>query len=165
MNPAGRPTLSLGRPRGGRLFVGMILIALGVILLVGNLTTVGADALVLALGVVFLAGYAGRRGYGLLVAGGILTGLGAGIVVGHLAGKGDYTVLGLGLGFMLIFVVDYLLTRNQRRWWPLIPGAALAIVGLSQVAPTWPGWNQVGRYWPVLLILLGVLYLVNRRPA
>jgi hypothetical protein len=149
---------------------GAILIVLGVLLLVGTLFGVGGEAVVLAIGLVFLVAYAARRNYGFLVPAGVLTGLGAGIVVqDRVAGThGGEVVLGLGLGFLAIYAIDSAVGgRLSPQIWPLFPGGILTIIGvLTELQGTQFG-DWITRYWPILLVAAGVLLLARagvRRP-
>jgi hypothetical protein len=137
---------------------GAILILLGAILLAAEfLPGLGLeDFAVLAIGIVFLVAFLLQRQYGFLVPAGILTGLGLGIVAEQWFG-GDLTVLGLGLGFIAIWVLDRLVTRAST-WWPLIPGGILVVVGITAAFP----WLAplVGRLWPVAIVAVGVVLVV-----
>jgi hypothetical protein len=118
--------------------------------------------LVFVLGVAFATAFALTRRYGLLVPGGILTGLGAGIVVSQQIAGTDQTtaaivVLGLGLGFLSIWVIGSLLRVADSHWWPLVPGGILALIGGALLV----GGEavQVLDYWPLVLIGLGIVVL------
>jgi hypothetical protein len=133
-----------------------------------DVTTAGAAMIVLALGIAFLAAHLVTREYGLLVPGGILSGLGAGIVASQQlvtteAVSSGLIVLGLGLGFLSIWVIGQLLRVARRRWWPLIPGGILTLIGGSLVL----GGQavQVLEFWPVGLVGAGLLVLWRTRVA
>src|SRR5690606_3777632 len=109
-----------------------LLILLGLVLLQVTRAKVGVEAVVLGIGSIFVVWYAFTNLYGLLVPGAIMTGLGLGLIaeeLGYL--EGVPVLLGLGGGFVAIFVVD-LLVGNRRRggWWPLIPAIPLISIGL-----------------------------------
>jgi hypothetical protein len=61
---------------------------------------------------------------------------------------GGIIVGSIGLGFLLIYVVD------RRQWWALIPGGVLGTVAFFLLLAT-----SAGFIWPVLLIVLGLLLL------
>ncbi len=143
----------------GRRTFALVLIAMGIALLLAQEAGVGGEAIVLAIGLAFLAGWLGARAYGLLIAGAILTGLGAGIVLNEQTGNGGLVVLGLGLGFLAIWVLSPA-RALPGGWWPLIPGGILTAVGALTSAEA---WDSVGRWWPALLIVLGLYLLVRRR--
>ena len=142
--------------RRGRLIPGLILILLGIAFLLRNYFEIGPGLILILAGLVFLVPYVLTRWYGLLIPGMILLGLGIGLLYER-GFRTDVTVpLGLGLGFIAIFVVDFIATRTMR-WWPLIPGVILALVGIVGVFPEAQVWLEKG--WPVLLILGGLLLL------
>jgi hypothetical protein len=142
--------------------LGLLLVVIGLMVGVALVTDASGELIVPTLGIAFLVAYAATRRYGLLIPGGILTGLGAGIVIATQGGPQASVVLGLGLGFVTIAVVDVLVGRDGRDgwWWPLIPGGILAVVGGSEVA----GVHDAGRYLvPIALVVIGVLLLVRGR--
>jgi hypothetical protein len=121
---------------------------------------------VLALGLAFVAAHVVTRQYGPLVPGGILTGLGAGIVtVQHLAVTDEpaagIVILGLGLGFLSIWVIGGLLRVAGHHWWPIVPGGILAVIGGSLAIDGQA--VQVVDYWPLVLVGIGVLVLLRSR--
>jgi hypothetical protein len=144
---------------------GLVLIGVGSILfLLNRIEGIGQPAILLVLGTIFLAGYVYSRQYGLMVPAGILLGLGAGSLAeeGWLE-FGDPSKLGLGAGFIAIFLVP-LIVEHRSHWWPLIPGAILVLLGFpdTEKAVRWLFDN-----WPVILIGVGVLVLLGgllRRP-
>lgn len=148
-----------------RSWPGVILIVLGVIFLAGQQLEIGGEGIVAAIGLAFLVAYVFTHHYGLLVPGGIMTGLGLGIVFEtNIGGQGAPVLLGLGLGFLTIYVIDTAGRRAVWGWWPLVPGGVLTLVGLLQ-AGSQTGWlGVVGRWWPAALIGAGV-YLLLRRPG
>jgi len=144
-----------------------ILIAIGVMALVGNLagSSLVGEAVPLGIGLIFIVAYATRRQYGFLVPGGILTGLGAGILAGSMLGvldTGVPVVLGLSLGFLLIYLVDVILAGNRDRFWPLIPGGILLLVGGGLATQTTGVLQRLGLWSPVVLIVIGVWILIAR---
>lgn len=143
----------------GRSFAGVLLVAIGVALLVINLTGVGGVAVVLLGGLAFLATHLATRSYGFLVPGGILTGFGAALVAQDLGLTADVGLLGLGAGFLLIPVVQ-LLTGWERQpgwWWPLIPGSILVLLGAIGHLQG----SAAGLVLPGLLIILGLAFLLS----
>ncbi|HVH32283.1 MAG TPA: hypothetical protein VNA31_11580, partial [bacterium] len=79
-------------------------------------------------------------------------------------GDGVPVLLGLGLGFCSIYVLDAVNRRTTRGWWPLIPGGVLTLVGLAKAAST-NSWRGVaGQWWPVALIIVGGYLLLRPRP-
>ena len=147
-----------------RVVPGLVLIALGVLFLLFQQVGVGGEAVVAVIGLVLLAGYAYTRNYGFLIPGGIMTGLGIGIILAARSpGGGSAVLLGLGLGFLSIYVIARW-RHMPAGWWPLIPGGVITVIGLLVAAGESGLLAAAGRWWPVVLILVGV-YLLLRRPA
>ncbi len=139
--------------------LGLLLIGLGGILLLTVTTDIGGEVVVGSVGLAFLIAYATNRAYGLLIPGGILTGLGAGLLLEHAGIGGDVAALGLGAGFVAIAVVDRLVTPGRSAWWwPLIPGGVLLVSSAGSVT----GIPDLGRYLlPAVLIVIGAVLLLR----
>ncbi len=147
-----------------RMTLGAVLIALGVVLIVGQRMGVGGEGAVAAAGIAFLVAYALTRHYGFLVPGGIMTGLGIGIIYeNRTQGQGVPVLLGLGLGFLSIYLIDAAGRRTARGWWPLIPGGVLTLIGLLQAAGRTGVLGDISRWWPVVLIAIGAYLLLRPR--
>ncbi len=144
---------------------GVILIVVGAMLFAVQLLHLDADVIVLVIGLVFATAFAATRRYGLLIPAGILTGLGAGILLEDFGVAGEPVVLGLGLGFLAIYGVDLLTDGRHRpgRWWPLIPGAILTVVAGASGAFGEEGARAIEQGWPILLIAVGAWLLLRRR--
>jgi hypothetical protein len=119
------------------------------------------------LGMIFLLWGILRRSGGLLIPGGILSGLGLGIILMNrlpgLSGgpaQGGILLLSFAAGWALITLFSAVFT-DYTMWWPLIPGGILAFIGAALVIGG--AWMQVltllGYGWPLILIAIG-LYLV-----
>jgi len=156
----------------GRHGSGWVLIALGVLLLAGNLFHVSGGIFLIALGGAFLAGYFTNRRYGLLIPAMILIGLGIGVLFEdwRYFDLHDFAVpLFLGLGFISIYLIDRF-SWNQSSTWPLWPGGILVIIALWGIAIEtglfrdiwWEMTDLFGTWWPVLLIIWGVYLLLKR---
>ena len=144
----------------GQIAAGLALIVLGGVLLFLERLDSGAHGylLFILIGGVFVAGYLYKRAFGLLIPGALLLGIGGGLVFEDLHSgpfvDGDNVALGLGLGFVLIYVAS-LLYERQNRWWPLIPGGFLVIASLPEFV-----WvDDVLDFWPVAVMAVGVLLL------
>jgi len=138
---------------------GLILIALGIAFLIMQYFEFGPGLFLTLLGLVFLIPYAFTRSYGLLIPGCILCGIGIGLAFERAAMRPDVTVsIGLGLGFIAIFVVQ-LIVAGASHWWPLIPGAILLIIGLAETMPQ--AQQVLERGWPVVLIVIGLAILAG----
>src|SRR5512146_501896 len=115
----------------------LVLIAVGVAGLAIRLTEGKLDVggiIVTVVGLGLLGAFASTRHYGYLVPGGILTGLGIGIALQDTFRWSDETtggviVLGLGLGFVSIWVIGQVVNVQRALWWPLVPGGILSVVG------------------------------------
>ena len=154
-----------GRPRrgDGSWVGGVILIAIGLAFLVGQLIPNGGRYVVVIVGGAFLMSALATREYGLLVPGGIVTGVGIGILLeASEAGRGSsgLFLLSLGLGFISIWVVGSLLRMPENHPWPFIPGLILASLGAVAFAGTrYADAARIG--WPVILIVLGLVVVVR----
>ena len=145
-------------PNRLRLIPGLILIALGILFLVGQYFE-APGIILLFFGLVFLIPYVLTRSYGLLIPGCILAGLGVGILFESALGRGDITILiGLGLGFIAIFTVQ-LVVAGRSHWWPLVPGGLLVLFGLAEAIPQ--GQTLIEKGWPLILILIGLIILAG----
>jgi hypothetical protein len=58
---------------------------------------------------------------------------------------------GMGLVFCLLYLLG-----ERRQWWALVPGAVLLIFGLFVFAQDGERANPFLRWWPLLLMLIGV---------
>lgn len=160
------------RMQRSRSYVGpVVLIVIGLGVLLSNLTgdRFGGSFIPLAIGLVFLVAYAATRKYGFLVPGGILTGVGAGVLAESLYGvtqSGTFVVIGGGIGFLAIYVLDLIVSGDGARWWPVVPGALMVLIGTTMLSGNQELTRQLGLWSPALLVLLGVWILVRRsRPA
>lgn len=143
----------------------LVLIGIGVVLLLAQLTGVGPEAVVAVIGAGFLIAYAATRTYGFLIPGGIMTGLGIGIVIQAqaVASQGEPVLLGLGIGFLAIYAVDAVVRRSEALWWPVIPGGILTTIGVL-VGTGRESWlENAGSWWPAILIVIGALILLSQR--
>ena len=153
------PAEEAGSTLAGQVAAGLALIVLGGALLALERLDGSPDHLFLILiGGVFAAGYFYKKAFGLLIPGGILIGLGSGMAFDDLYSgpfaDDESIAFGLGVGFLLIYVVSLLYERTNR-WWPLIPGGVLVIAGF----PNWEWADQVLDYWPVAVMAVGLVLL------
>ena len=140
--------------RRNQMLPGLILIALGVLFLLSRNLNLGGSIWLIGVGAIFLLAYFTSRSYGWLIPGCILVGLG----VGDALGMSD---LGLGLGFIAIFAVDTLVRGRASHWWPLIPGVIIAGNAFVDTNRAFfrPIQTAISDWWPLLLVVLGVLIL------
>ncbi len=156
----------------------MVIISVGVFLLLAQLVPDIGRWIPLLIGLIFLAAFVPQREYGFLIPGCILTGVGVGVVLAGVVDNpwsGAAVLLSLAGGFIAIWVVSVLLRRVDRAWprgssrdaaralwWPLIPGGILALIGLIALAEDGlASWYDVLRWWPLLIIGVGIVVLVS----
>lgn len=144
--------------RERRVAAGFVLALVGLALFWLNVSQGPTEAVVMAAaGAVFLALYFAGRGYGMLIPGCILLGLG----LGELADRvwwGDYRQLGLGLGFVAIYVIDHL-RQGRSHWWPLIPGVIITLSALGAEFSSIR--NAVEKGWPLILVIIGAALMLG----
>ena len=143
---------------------GAVLILIGLGLLALQAFELRREYALALIGAAFIAAYAVWRFYGLLVPGGILLGLGVGVALEPpRGGSGAFVLLGLGVGFGLIYLIDAAV-RGPRTalWWPLIPAAIFVVIGGGLAAERIPEVADLLRWWPLLLIALGVGLILAR---
>jgi hypothetical protein len=145
----------------GRLIAGAVLILLGVAFFAMQfLGAIGSSAILFVVGVIFLAAYFYTRVYGFLIPGCII----AGLALGQLADRGGIlsvsglSGIGLGIGFIAIFVIDWMYTQNMR-WWSLIPGGILFVTGIASANETLQ--SLLARGWPLILVVIGLVILAG----
>lgn len=140
---------------------GIILVVLGLMLLAAQWFDFTGAAVLGAFSVFFLVTYATTRKYGFLIPGMILGGLAVGVGLQEYGfdPSGGVVVVGLGAGFVAVYLVDVLI-QTPARWWPLIPGGILSVVGVTQLAEGTAAAATVARLWPLGLVAAGVIVLV-----
>ena len=166
MNPISETEKNLHRNHG--LGGGIALILIGIALLLNQWLNIGSY-LVLLIGVGFLVWGAFSRKGGLIIPGGVLSGIGLGILVYEgpwsipMANPNGLFLLCFALGWFLITLLTGLFTCRTQ-WWPIIPGGIMAILGATvllrgdpQVWQDYSGWIV-----SLILILLGVHLIVRR---
>lgn len=143
-----------------RVATGLMLIVLGLGIYGMKFLGDTAESLTLiVLGGLAIAGYLATRGYLLLVIGGVVLGLGMGSFgERNFAFFGEFTKLGLGLGFLLIYLIQ-LAYERRAHWWPLVPGGVLVLIGFR----AWGGFKDflLSDGWPLILVIAGVLILLG----
>ena len=152
------------RPRD-RMAMAVVLIVVGAVGLAAQVFDLTADMggwITLLIGVFCLMAFAFRRQYVYLVPGGIMTGLGAGIVIAQSLAVADeqtggVIVLGLGLGFLSIWVIGSITHVERHHWWPIIPGGILAVIGSALLI----GGQAVSLldYWGLAIVGIGLIVL------
>jgi hypothetical protein len=149
------------RRRRWLLWSGTALIGIGLALfalIVTGVSLVGT-ALVVAGGVLLVLCFAWRPFYTFYLPGLALTGFGLGWLIDDATGSDmRLSVVGLGVGLMLAWLVR----RIQAHWahyWPLVTGAVLAALGV--LAGVDDRWSILWRGWPLLIVLVGVVFVVR----
>ena len=152
---------------------GALLVAIGLlVLLAQNIKVESLGLLFLpALGGLFLiAGIVGRQ-VGFIIPGGILTGIGLGAILTQNpqfavndSAQGGVFFIGFALGWLLIPVLSKLFT-SETQWWPLIPGTIMALIGggLMLGGAALNVLEFAGRWWPLILVALGLIIIVRRK--
>lgn len=159
-------------PERNRLFAGIALIGIGALLLIAQfIQAQWLSVLILpTLGAIFLLWGLIARNPGLLVPGGILSGIGLGaylnsgpFVEAAERVQGGVFLLAFAAGWILIVVASLAIRRRQ--WWPLIPGSIMAIIGVALMGGDFglQILEWVGKLWPLILIGIGLGVLWQRR--
>jgi hypothetical protein len=120
----------------------------------------GESILRILLGGLGIAAYLFTRFRLLLVFGCLLFGWGIGSF-GDRQGffYGEFSLVGLGIGFIMIYLIAFLYERRAH-WWPLIPGGVLLLLGFRT-------WNRFWTFlftengWPLILVIVGGLILLG----
>jgi hypothetical protein len=164
--------------RRNDLIGGLLLISIGGLVLVGKFVDLAGipDAglfFLPALGALFMLAGILSRNAGLMVPGGILSGIGWGVYL--VAGpyswqseleQGGLFMLAFGLGWASITVVSALFAKKTA-WGALIPAAVLATIGVALLSGgvLMDVLEVAGKLWPVALIVAGAatIYKTTRR--
>lgn len=146
---------------------GLILIAVGALMLATYVVPDVGLYVVVALGLVFLAAFAISRMFGFLVPGCILTGLGVGVLLTPQVPEGFMTgaviVGSLAVGFAAIAVIAYLWRLPEAHPWPLIPAAILGTVAAFLVIDRPEALEYLNLVAAVALIIGGGWLFWRRR--
>ena len=158
--PADGSDIESQKARRGRIAAGAIFIVVGLgILGLQVVDEVGDSIWLFIIGTLFIAAYLFRRAYGLLVAGSIVTGIALSQVGEEVFGSvSEITSVGLGAGFIAIYVIDRLYTGSSH-WWPLVPGGILVMSGLASIGE--PFSRLLDWAWPLLMIIAGLALLLG----
>lgn len=162
-------------------FGGILLMLLGLFILIEQIFDfeMNGGIFLAALGLIFILWGATQRKAGLLVPGGILTGLSVGVILVEEAGtvpaaygEGAFLVA-LAAGFGLITLLVQLFTA-EKYWWSLIVAAVLSLIGTGLIIMEMPNaqplkqvleaiFNGLQYLWPAALICLGLWIITKRR--
>lgn len=154
-----------------RSVVGMVLIALGIILLLGYMVDVGLFVLPM---IALIFAIVGIRTYnaGWFIPAGILGGIGLGAALVETLPlaenlEGGVFLLSFAAGWAAIPLLSALFA-NEKVWWPFIPGGVMAMIGslilIGEGGVTLLDliFNRAGWIWPLVLIGIGVALLLRR---
>ncbi len=149
----------MAKPDRQKFTAGMVLVLFGLgFFLVQRLDAIGNEVIMLIIGAAFLVAYFFQKAYGLLVPAGILLGIGTGqLLQGQYWWANEGVQLGLGVGFLSIYVIAKLY-QGTSHWWPLIPGVILVIVGLPRTARV---FRVLFDNWPLVLVAIGLIVLIG----
>jgi hypothetical protein len=150
-----------------RLLPGWTLTSLAVMVLTATFASVDRSliaaqlfgGLALAFGSIYLAGRAER--WWAILPGGFMLVLAFVVGVSSWVTSTEILAAVLFVGLGLVFFLLYLLDQRRRQWWALIPGSVLLVFGLLAFSTgrAVETETQAGlvRWWPLLLILVGLL--------
>ena len=159
----------------GRFVGGLVLVGAGLVLLAGQLFTIGAWPLIM-LALLFTGAGVATRTAGWFIPGGVLSGIGLGALLserGLVAGdpaEGGLFLLAFAAGWLSITLLSSLFTEQPQRW-ALIPAGVMALIGTplllgavgEAALAAVMGW--LAFLWPLALIALGLVVLLRRRSA
>lgn len=157
---------------GRRRWWGMVLLVIASLAILNRYVPLRTDQLILPLiGAGFIVWAIVGRTAGLLIPGGILSGLGLGFWLQRFYGLGTGTGPGqalflccLAVGFLLITLLSLIFFR-ARVLWPLWPAAFIALAGVLRLMGA--GWQEYGwriqPYWPFALLVIAIWLLVSPR--
>jgi hypothetical protein len=151
------------RSRNGAVWLGLVLVALGVHFLANEFMPfirLASSAVFLAIGVGLLLLWGARRRTAALYAGTLVTALAIPSLLSDLGliGGGGWTTLALGLGFLFIAAVRY---AERGGWgWQAWLGLILVVIG---AANTSDAVSRLG--WPILLVVVGAFILLRGATA
>ena len=141
---------------------GAVLIVIGSALLLGRLIADAGQFVTLGIGLLLLVLFAVSRNPGTLIGGGIVTGIGAGVLV-NMNTQGTIAesavLFGLGLGFISVWLIGTLMRIRGISVWPLVPGTILVVIGAVVLGGP-EAAKTFETAWPVLLIGLGIIVLI-----
>ncbi|MBO9337781.1 MAG: hypothetical protein J7464_03575 [Chloroflexus sp.] len=155
-------------PRNNRAIAGILLIAIGIVLLLSYIVNSGLFVLPI-LAIIFAGVGIRMHESGWFIPAGILGGIGLGAALVETLPlaeeiEGGVFLLSFAIGWVSIPILSALFA-NQRIWWPFIPGGVMAVIG-SLVLVGESGFtllelifNRAAWAWPLVLILIGAILL------
>jgi hypothetical protein len=152
----------------GRSFpwLGILLVLVGVALLIQaalpTYVTTGT-VLLIAIGVALIAGWLFSGSWLAIIPGLLLLALGIANLIRELniyTGPG-ITAFSLAVAFVLIWAIG--LARDRPSRWPLVLAGILGLVGAVQIVGRLSAVPELGFVWPIVIVAVGVLLLINAR--
>ena len=146
-------------------WLGMLLVLVGAGLLIEYFVpAVSPGTLILfAISLAFLAGWIFGSSRVAMIPGLLILALAVARLVDELhvySGPGT-TSLCVAVAFLLIWLVGYV--RGRRATWPLWGAAIFGLIGAVQVSGRIAAIPELGALWPLAIIILGILLLLNAR--
>ena len=156
----------INHPRNGQIVAGIILVLFGLATLLQRWLDIG-NYVVLMLGLGMLVWGSVSHKTGLIIPGGVLSGIGLGILAMQgpwrfpVAEQNGIFLLCFALGWFLITLLTAVFTSTQ--WWALIPGGIMALIGGSILVTNGAiRWLDLNLVYAVVLIVIGLVLLVFR---
>lgn len=144
---------------------GIGLVILGMIFLVSQYVDFDGFLVLPALGIGFIGWSILSGNKGLMIPGGILSGIALGsfladsVMATRLEGdaSGGLFMLGFAAGWFAITILT-LIFFGEFQGWPLIPGGIMALIGIGIFTDgvLLQLLSNIGRFWPVILIAIGL---------
>lgn len=152
--------------RSRRITAGVLLVLLGAACLLQHWLDIG-NYIVLLLGLGMLIWGSIFHRTGLIIPGGVLTGIGLGILAMQspwqipATDQSGIFLFCFALGWFLITLLTALLTCTQ--WWALIPGGIMAVIGGGILVTNGDmPWMNLNLVFAAILIFTGLVLLVYR---
>lgn len=148
---------------------GAVMIAIGLMLFMAQIVKDERIGFLLmpVLGLFFIAMGIGTRNSGIMVPGGILSGLGTGLMLVSTGtfnemASGSIILLSLALGFIAIIPLTAIV-GGKVQLWPLIPGGFIGLTGGVLLAGEFglQVLTLLGFAWPVFLIATGAFVILR----
>jgi hypothetical protein len=120
---------------------GLVLVAIGLIIVASRVIPGFNDYTLLAVGITCLIAFLFTREYGYAVAAGIVGGLGVGVLLSATVADptdGLVVMLSWAGGFVGVWILGFFADPTERNPWPVIPAVILAAIGIS-IATDTPG--------------------------
>jgi hypothetical protein len=148
-------------------WLGILLVLVGVALLIQAAlppNTISAGTVLLfAIGAALITGWLFGGSWFAAIPGLLLLALGVARMISELRiydGPGT-TALSLAGAFVVIWAIG--LARDRKSRWPLVAAIILALIGFVQVFGKLSNIPELGVVWPVVIIVVGVLFMISAR--